>query len=81
MGTSCSSSCSTICVGVLFSNGALLQFVESNQCSQKQPELFGTLLVSNSVRRNPILVLEASFGDKRHPVGVFLPCYLFDDFI
>ena len=39
----------------------------------------GTALAKTSIRYNPVLVLKASFGDKRYLVGVASP--LFDNFI
>ena len=51
--------------------GPCCQFVESNLLSWQQPGLFGdfngTALANNLIGCDPILVLEASFGDKRWP--------------
>ena len=75
---------SVSCVGIVFSNGACCQLVESNLVSWQQPELedfHGTLSTKNSIGYNPVLVLAASFGYKRWPAGaLFLPP-LFRDFI
>lgn len=58
--------------------------MESNLKSWQQFGLFGnyhgTVLANNSIRCNSILVLEASFVDKREPDGNLSPS-LFGDFI
>lgn len=66
VGISLTSPCSMNCIGIIFSNGALLA-VCAELLSYQQLELFGgfqgTLLAKNSVSCNPFPELEASFDD------------------
>lgn len=67
-------------VGVVFSNGALLEVCGEHLQSWQQLLLFGeshgTSLDSNSIRCNPIPGLEASFSDKSCPFGALSSQYL-----
>ena len=64
--------------------GPCYSSIESNLLSWQQPGLFGdfqgTLLANNSIGWNLVPVMEASFDDKRWPIGVLSPS-LFGDLI
>lgn len=64
--------------------GPCCLFMESNLLHWQQPELFGSFHgrdpLANSIRWNPVQILEAFFGDRRWPVGTLSPL-LFEDFL
>ena len=74
------SPCSVSCIGVVFSNGALLSVCGEKSIVLEIPGLFGdpqgTTLANNSIGCNLVLLLETSFGDKRGQLGFCLPHYL-----
>lgn len=64
------------CLSIIFSNGTLLSDCSKIYCLGKIlgcVDFHGSLSTNNSVGRNPVLLLEASFHHKRCPVGVLSP--------